>query len=234
MGWTTQLHIVAAVLALGFGCVALYAAKGRALHRKSGLLFVYAMLTMSLTGAGLAAFRGNFGNLIAGVLTAYLVITAWITLRPPTIRLRRFQFGAMFVALALGVSCVAFGFEALSSPRGTKFGIPFVIFFMFGTVALVSSLGDARMIRSGGLRGTPRLTRHLWRMCYAFWIATASFFLGPRARVASLLPEPLLTPALLSLPVLTVLVVMMYWLWRVRVRHTFRGFIGVSDVGPDG
>ena len=90
------------------------------------------------------------------------------------------------------------------------------------------------MIRSGGLRGTPRLTRHLWRMCYAFWIATASFFLGPRARVASLLPEPLLTPALLSLPVLTVLVVMMYWLWRVRVRHTFRGFIGVSDVGPDG
>ena len=60
--------------------------------------------------------------------------------------------------------------------------IPFSVFFMFGTVALLAFIGDVRMIRSGTLRSVPRLTRHLWRMCYAFWIATASFFLGPRAR----------------------------------------------------
>ena len=105
---------------------------------------------------------------------------------------------------------------------------------MFGTVALLAFIGDVRMIRSGTLRSVPRLTRHLWRMCYAFWIATASFFLGPRARVATLIPEPLLTPALLALPVLTVLVIMFYWLWRVRVRQTFRGVIRVSDVEPAG
>ena len=232
MGFTTQVHIVAAVLALACGSVALYAAKGRTLHRRSGFFFVYAMLTMALTGAGMAAFSGNVGNLVAGLLTAYLVTTALITVRPPAIHLRRVELGALLVALALGATCVVLGFEALASPRGTKFGIPFVVFFMFGTVALLAAVGDARMIRSGGLRGAPRLTRHLWRMCYALWIATASFFLGPRARVATIIPEPLLTPAVLALPVLTVLVVMFYWLWRVRVRRSFRGLMVISDVEP--
>lgn len=32
------IHILAGVLALGFGYVALYAAKGATLHRKSGML----------------------------------------------------------------------------------------------------------------------------------------------------------------------------------------------------
>lgn len=231
MGFTTQVHIVAAVLALACGSVALCAAKGRTLHRNSGLLFVFATLTMALTGAGMAAFSGNVGNMVAGVLTAYLVVTALITVRPPTIHLRRIEFGALLVALVLGATCVVLGFEALVSPRGTKFGIPFVVFFMFGAVALLAAFGDTRMIRSGGLRGAPRLTRHLWRMCYAFWIATASFFLGPRARVAKLIPELLVRPALLVLPVLMVLVVMFYWLWRVRVRHTFQGVSGVEPAG---
>jgi len=233
MGVTTQIHIVAAVLALACGSVALCAAKGRTLHRKSGLLFVCAMLTMALTGAGMAVLSGNAGNVVAGVLTTYLVVTALITVRPPTIHLRRVERGAMFAAFGLGATCVHLGFEALVSPRGTKFGIPFVVFFMFGTVALLAAVGDARMIRSGGLRGAPRLARHLWRMCYAFWIALASFFLGPPGRVARLLPEPLITPAVLALPVLTVLVVMFYWLWRVRVRGTFR-VAGLSDVEPAG
>ena len=136
----------------------------------------------------------------------------------------------MLVALVLGATCVVLGFEALASSRGTKFGIPFVVFFMFGTVALLATVGDARIIRSERLRGAPRLARHLWRMTYALWIATASFFLGPRARVATLIPEPLLTPALIALPVMTVFVVMCYWLWRVRVRRIG----GSSDVEPAG
>jgi hypothetical protein len=33
---------------------------------------------------------------------------------------------------------------------------------------------------------------------------------------------------LLALPVLAVLATMLYWLWRVRVRGTFRGIGGVG------
>jgi len=226
---TLLVHAVAAGLGLVLGSVALYAAKGATLHRKSGLLFVFAILTMSLTGAGMAAVTGNVGNVVAGLLTAYLVITALITVRPSTAGLRRLEVGAMLMALALGMTCVTLGFQALASPNGTRFGIPFVVFFMFGTVALLAGIGDIRMIRSEGLRGVHRLTRHLWRMCYALWIATASFFLGPRARVAKVLPEPLLNPALLALPVVLVLVVMFYWLWRVRIRRTLRGIVSAPE-----
>jgi hypothetical protein len=43
-----------------------------------------------------------------------------------------------------------------------------------------------------------------------------------------ILPEPLLKPALLALPVLAVLVIMFYWLWRVRIRRSVRGLALVS------
>jgi uncharacterized membrane protein len=44
--WIVPAHVVAGGLALVFGYIALYAAKGAPLHRKSGILFVYAMLTI--------------------------------------------------------------------------------------------------------------------------------------------------------------------------------------------
>jgi peptidoglycan/LPS O-acetylase OafA/YrhL len=71
------------------------------------------------------------------------------------------------------------------------------------------------MIRAGGLRGASRLARHLWRMCFALFIAALSFFLGQSDEI----PEPLRILPLLALPVLMVLVTMLYWLWRVRRRR---------------
>ena len=84
---------------------------------------------------------------------------------------------------------------------------------MFGVVALLGSAGDRRMIRAGGLRGAPRLVRHLWRMCFALFIASIAFYLGP-GRV----PEALRIPALLAGAVLVPIVAMLYWLWRLRVQ----------------
>ena len=78
---------------------------------------------------------------------------------------------------------------------------------MFGVVGLVASALDLRMIRSRGLHGASRLARHLWRMCFALFIAALSFFLGQSDEF----PEPLRIPALLMLPELAVLVAMLYW-----------------------
>jgi hypothetical protein len=96
-------------------------------------------------------------------------------------------------------------------------------FLMFAVFGLLGSAGDFRVVRSGELRGARRLARHLWRMCMGLWIAAASFFLGPRTRVEKVIPEPLITPAFLALPVLAVLAVMGYWLWRVRSRRALPG-----------
>lgn len=222
------VHVLAGGLGLVFGYVALSAAKGATLHRESGLLFVGAMLTMAVCGIVLTAGRPwQVVNIPAALLTSYLVITALTTVRPPAAGSRGLDIGAMLVAFAVGMPMLVFGVEALAS-GGSRNGIPAFPFLMFGAVGLLGSAGDLRMIRSGGLRGAPRLVRHLWRMCWALFIAASSFFLGPRARVAKVIPEPLLSAPLLALPVLVVLVTMVYWLWRVRTRRTSRLIVGVS------
>ena len=84
MSTTLLVHITAGGLGILTGFVALYAAKGKRLHRKSGLLFVYAMLVMASTGALIAALRGAETSVIGGLLAGYLVITALATVRPPS------------------------------------------------------------------------------------------------------------------------------------------------------
>lgn len=214
MRGTLILHIIAGGLGLLAGFVALFTAKGGELHRKSGRLFVYAMLTMALTGAIIAALQSVEASVIAGLLAAYLVTTALATVLPAPAWSRWRDLALMALALAIGTSSLALGFETLASPTRKMDGIPAPIFFMFGTVGLLAGLSDIRIIRSDALRGAARLTRHLWRMCFALWIAAMSFFLGQ----AQVFPKAIRIPALLLLPPLSVLLVMIYYLWRLRRR----------------
>ena len=91
--------------------------------------------------------------------------------------------------------------------------------FVFSAVSIAAAIGDWKMLRAGGLTGTPRIKRHLWRMCFAMWVAAASFFWGPPNRV----PEIIRIPALLPIPVLMPIAAMFYWLWRMRGRKQVRG-----------
>ena len=222
---TYVVHILAGSLALGFGYVALYAAKGAKLHRKSGMLFVYAILTMCAFGVLIAMVRGVAPaiNVPAGVLSAYLVLTALITVRPPATASRWLDPALMLVALGVGLTMLTFGAEAVTSGRGRD-GMPAFPFFLFGVVGTVAAVGDVRMIRSGALRGASRLARHLWRMSFALFIAALSFFIGQ----AKVIPEPIRIYPLLALPVLTVLVSMFYWLWRLKIRRSLRGIAGFN------
>lgn len=225
---TLAVHITAGALALIFGYTALFAAKGSALHRRSGLVFVYAMLVMATLGAVISALRGGEGSVIAGVMTCYLVITALSTVSRPAGWTPRLDVGLMVLALGVGLTSVTLGFEAAASPTGkARDGLPPFPFFMFGIVGLLAGIGDVRMIRAGGIRGTSRIARHLWRMSWALWIAASSFFFGQ----AKVIPRPIRIPALLALPVVVVAVAMLYWLWRVRFRRSLRGLVGVS--APD-
>ena len=225
---TLAVHIIAGGLGIALGFVALYAAKGSTLHRKSGMVFVYAMLAMSVLGATIAAVWGVAprSNVPAGLLTAYMVITGLTTVRPPAGWSRRLDVGVMLVAVAVGLANLSFALRTLASAN-TKIhwmAIPFLIFAM---VALLASAGDLRLIRLGGvqvIRGAPRVVRHLWRMCFALLLAAFSFFIGQ----AKVIPKPIRIFPLLIVPPMVVLAVMLYWLWRVRVRRTMRGLVGVS------
>ena len=218
------VHIVAGSAALLSGYAALYAGKGAAMHRRSGRVFVYAMIVMTLTGAAMAAVGKSEGIVINAFLTSYLVITALITVSRPAAWPARADVGLAAVALGLGLASLALGLETVTSATGTRDGLPPFPYFMYGVVGLLGGLGDVRMIRVGGLKGASRIARHLWRMCWALWIAAASFFWGQ----AKVIPEPIRIIPLLSVPVLAVLVTMLYWLWRVRIKRSLRGMAGVG------
>jgi uncharacterized membrane protein len=220
------VHIIAGSLGLIFGYAALFAAKGGRLHRRSGKGFVYTMLTVAVFGLVIAVSRGVAPaiNVPAALLTAYLVITGLVTVRPIGTGARSLHVGAMLVALSVGLVSLTFGLEAVSN-GGMRNGMPAFPFFMFGVVGMLGSAGDAKMLRAGPAKGALRLARHLWRMCFALFIAALSFFIGQ----ADEFPEALRIKPLLALPVLTVLVTMVYWLWRVRIRRSLRGLVVVKS-----
>jgi uncharacterized membrane protein len=220
-------HILAGVLALGFGYVALYATKGATLHRRSGMLFVYAMVTMSLSGALMDAWKtwSITVNVVAGLMTFYFVTTGLLTVRPRAQESRRIDRAA--VAFVLTVSVLAFVAGLDMMRRGRPEAAPS---FIFGIVGLLAAVGDIRVLRGRAMQGARRIARHLWRLSFAMWVAAASFFWGPPQRV----PEAIRIPALQAVAVLLPIAVMLYWLWRLRGRKTLQGIVTLSapHAGP--
>jgi hypothetical protein len=215
------IHIVAGSLALIAGWIALYALKGARLHRRSGTIFVCAMLVMSSTGAIMAALKPSKISVIGGVLAFYLVTTGLLAVRRGTHpAFRWLDVAAMLVAFAVSGAGFALAAAAATSPNGRLDGLPPGPAIMFGVVALLAAVLDARML-ARGVEGAHRIARHLWRMCFALWIATMSFFLGQ----PDVFPEPLRhLIAVRAMPVVLLLLIMIYWLVRVlRQRRTDAG-----------
>jgi uncharacterized membrane protein len=212
-------HIIAGALGLVGGAVALYAPKGARLHRTSGLIAVYALLIMSMTGVWLAVSRHVEANAIGGVLTGYLIFTALRTVERQA-RSHWADSAAMVAAFAFGLACITFGFATLAAGKNRSNGVPVTILLVFGCIALLASSSDWRWIRSTGMPdGRSKIVRHLWRMCFGLFIASSSFFLGPDSRV----PEPLRIPSLRAVLAFLPLGVMFYWLARVGRRGTSEG-----------
>jgi hypothetical protein len=220
-------HVVTGSVASISGFTALFAAKGRPLHRRSGRIFVQSMVLMALLGAVLAVVRGSLpaANIPVSLLTAYLVVTGLTTVRPRSSP--KSDRALMFGAAAVGVTLFGLGLAASQMPGGTLYLLSPVPYFAFGAVALIAAIGDARVLRSGGagaMRRIPRLTRHLWRMCVA--LGFASFIGGSRV-----IPKAIRTLPVVAFPTLIVLVTMLYWLWRIRSRRSIRLAAAVTPGG---
>lgn len=225
MSGILAVHILTGSLGILSGFVALYSAKGKPLHRKAGMVFVYVMLTMTLTGAVIAVTRraGPTLNVPAALTTAYLVFTGVTTVRPLPKGGRNASLVAMVVALVTGLVSLSFAFAAIAD-GGTWKGIPAFAYCMFAPMGILGAVGDLRMMRAGGIRGVPRIARHLWRMSLALFVATMSFFIGQ----AKVIPEAYRNRLVLALPVLAVLVTLLYWVWRVRFRRRLPRMVAVG------
>ncbi len=233
MSGLLPVHVVAGGLAIVLGAVALSVKKGGTIHRRSGLLFVYAMLVMGTSASILEYLKTpNWTNVCVTLMTAYFVVTALLTVRPVSSWTGRIHVAALSVAAGLALVDILGGVKAFHSPRGILNGAPFPMFFVLAAVLILAAAGDLRVLRRGMPSGGPRLARHLWRMCFALFIAAGSFF-SIRSRVAKILPEPFTMGPMRALPILLLFGAMFYWLWRVR-RRGLRLVVGDASAARAG
>jgi hypothetical protein len=179
--------------------------KGSRWHRLTGHVFFVAMLVMGSS----AAYLGNvFGGLFAG----YLATTAWLTARQRAGETSILDWGAMLVGAVIGGVTIIHAVQLARGAVAPTPGVPVGMIFLVGFVVLLAAAGDVRMLVRGGVVGSQRIVRHLWRMCFSFFIATGSFFIGQPQVFPVFIRETNLLFVLGILPLL----LMIFWLFRVR------------------
>jgi hypothetical protein len=146
--------------------------------------------------------------------------------------LRRFDWILLLIPLTLGILTWMNGLKVVRSGASSQDGVPVGMIFFMGSVTLLAAAGDVRMLVRGGVFGTQRIARHLWRMCFGLFIAAGSFFMGPSNRPLRLLSKvgvgQHLSPALfhtglyLILSILP-LILLIFWLVRVRFKNAYNG-----------
>ncbi len=90
--------------------------------------------------------------------------------------------------------------------------------YVFAAIVALALMGDALWIATGNSARSRALIRHLWRMCFALFMATVSFFLAR----AHLFPELVQESGVLYLFALAPMLLMAFWWARIRVKHSER------------
>lgn len=208
-------HIAAGGLALLAGVVAVTAAKGGPLHAAAGTWFVASMLVLWVTATILHLLEGKPASALGDLFIGYFVATSWVAARRRDGTTGRFEIVAC--ALVLGLAAViawgAFTGAAAPTPVG-----PGPVFAVAG-VCLLAGLLDLNAILRAKLTAAQRISRHLWRMCSAFFIATGSFFLGQQ----DVMPEAVRGSPVLFALAFAPFAVMAFWLVRLRLGKRPRG-----------
>lgn len=228
---TFALHIVGGAVALVAGLIALCARKGGRLHRAVGDIFVVAVLVMAIFAGALGVIRpGQIINVFIAGFTLYLVATAWLTARRGDAAVGAPEKIALAVSLVLCAPFALLIFQIVSGvtlfKSAFKIEGPILIALcVFSAIMATAAIGDLRVVVSGGISGTPRIARHLWRMCFGLALTFGSAFTNGFAR---LLPGPYHVPPAFFAPQLLMLVVLLYWVVRVR----FPGWAGRAGTAP--
>ena len=200
------IHIAGGAIALLSGTMAVAVRKGGAVHAQAGTWFFSSMLVLGITAAILEPYRPVPGSPVGGIMVCYFVATSWVTARRRDGTTGRFEIGACAAALVMAALMVWGGLTGATTPAG-----PGPVFAL-GAICLLAGLLDLNAVLRRKLKPAQRIARHLWRVCFAFFIATGSFFLGQ---------QDALPAAVRGSPILFVLAfapfaVMAFWLVRVR------------------
>jgi hypothetical protein len=225
------VHILAGTVGLLSGTAAIIFRKGSPRHVLAGKIFVASMLTMAVGATYLAIVKHQPSNIGGGILTFYLIGTGWLTARRRDGETSRFDWLLLLIPLTLGILTWMNGIKIVRSGATSQDGVPVGMSFFMGSIMLLAATGDLRMLVRGGLFGAKRIARHLWRMCFGLFIASGSFFFGPSNRPLRLLsrvglgehlPAALFSTALYMILTLLPLILLIFWLLRVRFSRVYQ------------
>lgn len=214
------IHVGAGSIGFIAGATALSVRKGAVLHRAFGNAFFVSMLVMAATAGYLSLLRQP-GTFLTSILTLYFVATSWATIRRKEGSTGLFEKAAFVAILCCMVGFVVSGIKATHAVTGQFEGYPAGIYFFWSIVAALAATQDLKVILRGGISGARRIARHLWRMCFAFFIGAAS----ASAQLERMLPATVhgvsVSYVLLAMA-FAPLLLMAFWLIRVRFTNWFK------------
>jgi uncharacterized membrane protein len=191
-----------------FGTLAMSVRKGGRLHRASGNVFTAAILILASSALYLAVMKSQNGNIIAAIITFYMISTAWLAGRRMDIG--RLDLAALLVGIGGAAAILTLGVHTLHYPDKNT---PAPMCFFLGVVLLLAAAGDVRMLARGDISGRPRVQASLLISTHVFGkLRLGITTLNRRALCGSFhLPDPqnsflpTLLPSLLPVRALTML-----------------------------
>ena len=114
----TWIHIIAGLVAILAGAMAMIAAKGSPLHRKAGNLFTISMLIMTGSAAIVSFFlRTDHVTGVVALVTAYLVVTSWLVVKRKVEDSARLLAGLAVAAALVGLYSLSLWFNFVEDPK---------------------------------------------------------------------------------------------------------------------
>ena len=217
-------HIAGGSLAILSGAIAVVARKGGPKHSLAGTWFFGSMLVLGITAALLAATLPipDPSRVTGGLFAVYFATTSFAAARWRKGKTGAVEIWACAAIVLLGLTLVGIAIAASRSAVGlAAHGSTF--YLILASFCGVFSLLDLNVILRPTISGKARISRHVWRMCLAFFFATGSFFLGQQ----KVMPAGVRGSAILWALGLFPLAVMLFWLVRIRFSSAIKGVSGM-------
>ena len=165
------IHIAGGSVSLLLGLYILLSQKGNRVHRKTGTVYFYAMLTASLVALPMSYLHPNYFLFIIGVFTSYMLLTGkrYIT-KKTTEDVHGTDWLLTAVMLIFGLAFIFFGI--FNIVKGVYFG---TVFLVFGSISLLFVFQDWINFKGKSKIKNTFLTTHLQRMTGSY-IASATAF----------------------------------------------------------
>lgn len=167
------IHIAAGFSALFFGLVAMIATKGKQWHAKTGLIYFWSMMVVSLTSTiiSLSSDPMNLFLLVVGIFSFYLTFTGYRSTKvkdnPPELLDKCVT--ALMLLTTLAMIFLAIYDSIYGSGRLT------IILGIFGTIGGTLAVADVFVYKNGLNHRREWMLRHLGRMNGAY-LATFTAF----------------------------------------------------------